>query len=62
MTRDEVIESIVDLAGLMRFFADDQEELFKLAGRMQVRLDQLKAHTIAGRPDLAARLRPGAGS
>lgn len=57
MTRDDVIRSIGELADLMRAFEGDRDELLNLTWRMQVRLDQLKGHLIAGRPDLAARLR-----
>lgn len=57
MNQPEVIRSIQELAELMGQFDNDKPELLKLAGRLQVRLDHLKAHACAGRPDLTASLR-----
>jgi hypothetical protein len=52
MTREQTIRAIGELAGLMVEFADDQDELANLAARMQIRLDQLRAHVAAERPYL----------
>lgn len=57
MTREQVIRSIEELAGLMREFADDQAELVSLCARMDNRVSQLRGHATAGRPDLKASLR-----
>lgn len=57
MNTDETIRAIQELGELMGFFAEDRRELVALSARMRVRLDQLDAQAIAGRPDLAARLR-----
>jgi hypothetical protein len=52
VTREETIRAIRELGDLMDRFADDQDELANLAARMQIRLDQLRAHVASGRPDL----------
>lgn len=52
MTRAETIRAIHELARLMVEFGDDKDELARLSARMQIRLDHLKTHVAAGRPDL----------
>lgn len=57
MTREDVLQSIGEIAVLMSGFSDDRRELLNLTARMRVRLDQLEAHATAGRPDLKAAQR-----